>query len=120
MATVLKLDELLREDFERSRIVLKDTGGIAIHYPERVIKYRFDTAYVLRVSTKTDTFKVKADTAHTAFEGGEVVEMRIDTERNRIDQLDLPLRLEKEKFTYHYHKAYSSADLIHRKSHAFN
>ena len=120
MATILKLNELLQKDFDRSKFILKDTAGIAVHYDNRVIKYRFDTAFVLRVSIKTDTFKVKSDTAHTAFESIEIAETAPDTERNRIDQLDLLVRLEKEKITYHYHKLYSSQDLIIRKSHALN
>jgi prepilin-type N-terminal cleavage/methylation domain-containing protein len=120
MAELLKLDELLRRDFDRSELILKDTGGIAVHYPGHVVKYKFDTAFVLRVTIRTDTFKVKTDSVHALFEGVEAGEMNPDTERNRIDQLDLPLYLEKEKITYHYHKIYSSQDLISRKSNALN
>src|SRR3569832_963479 len=65
MAELLKLDELLRKDFDRAKLILKDTAGIAVHYPERVVKYRFDTTFVLRITVKADTFKVKGDTIHT-------------------------------------------------------
>src|SRR3569832_707986 len=54
IAELLKLDELLRKDFDHAELILKDTGGIAIHYPTCVIKYRFDTAFILRITIKAD------------------------------------------------------------------
>jgi len=119
-ASVLRLDELLQKDFERAEIVLKDTGGIALKNGARLIKYRFNTEYVLRVGITTDTFKVKTDSIVTTFEKKEVSTIDTDLESNRIDQLDIMITVEKETIPYYYHKLYSSVNLINRKLDAIN
>jgi len=120
MAVVLKLDELLRKDFDRSLAVWKDTSGIEIQYPGNRVRYKFDTAYVVRIGVRTDTFKVKTDTVNISFENQPIDELKIIKEQNRIDQLDVSLLFQKGKITYHYHKVYSSANLIHRTPNALN
>ena len=120
MTNVLLLDELLRKDFDRSLVILKDNNGISIQYPDNVVKYKFDTAYVLRVSTIADTFRVKVDSAKTLFENTTVNENGMDDEQNRVDLLTLTLNLHQRQITYHYRKIYSSANLIKRTPDAVN
>src|SRR5882724_100995 len=60
MAVVLRLDELLQKDFNRAEIVMKDTDGIALKDSSRIIRYRFNPDYVLRIGIVADTFKVKS------------------------------------------------------------
>lgn len=120
IATVLTLDELLRKDFNRAVLIQRDTGGIVVQFADHAVRYSFDTAFIVRtvLAVKADTFKVKSDSVAMSFENNTVTGLSPDKEQNRIDQLDISLLLEKEKITYHYRKEYSSADLIHRKSHA--
>ena len=120
MAILLQLDELLRKDFDRSLAIWKDTTGIAIQYPNHIVRYKFDTAYMVRIGTRTDTFKIKSDTVNTAFENQPVNEYKPLKEQNRIDRLDLSLLFQNKKITYHYHKVYSSANLIHRNPDALH
>jgi len=120
MSNVLRLDELLRKDFSRALIVVKDTNGIALRFQLSVVKYKFDTAYVVRISGIADTFKVKVDSVKTLFENTAINETGTDDEQNRIDLLGLSLNLHHRQINYHYHKIYSSADLIKRKSDAVN
>jgi hypothetical protein len=120
MAVVLRLDELLQKDFNRAEVVLKDTDGIALKDSSRIIKYRFNPDYVLRIGIAVDTFKVKTDSVNMTFENTVVNEMKADEEENRLDELDLNVTLQNEKIPYHYHKIYSSANLINRKPNAVN
>lgn len=120
MAAVLRLDELLQKDFNRAEIVLKDTDGIALKDSSRIIKYSFNPDYVLRIGIVVDTFKVKSDSVSTTFENTVVNEMKVDKEENRLDELDLNIILQNEKIPYHYHKIYSSANLINRNPNAVN
>jgi hypothetical protein len=120
MAAVLRLDELLQKDFNRAEIVMKDTDGIALKDSSRIIKYRFNPDYVLRIGIVVDTFKVKTDSVGMAFENTMINEMKVDEEDKRLDELDLNITLQNEKIPYHYHKIYSSANLINRNPNAVN
>lgn len=120
MAVVLRLDELLQKDFNRAEIILKDTGGIALMDSSRTIKYRFSPDYILRIGITVDTFKVKSDSVSTIFENNAVNDMGTTEEVNRLDELGLFIILQNEKIPYHYHKVYSSANLINRNSNAIN
>jgi hypothetical protein len=121
MAAVLRLDELLQKDFSRAEIVLKDTDGIALRDDSfRVIKYRFNPDYTLRIGITVDTFKVQSDSISTTFENSIVSGMRSTEEANRLDELALNIVLQDKKIPYHYRKIYSSANLINRYPNAVN
>jgi len=120
MAVVLRLDELLRKDFDRSQCIVKDTSGITFQAAGRLIKYKFDPDYILRIDLITDTFKVKPDTANVFFETKPINEIETSAEQNQIDELNLTLTSQNEKITYHYHKVYSSENLFTRKPDAIN
>lgn len=120
MATVISLDGLLRRDFDRAELVLKDTDGIALTSKTNLIKYRFYPDYILRKGIATDTFRLKADSVAMTFEGKAIDDSGTGAEENRIDELDMQLTLQKEKIPYYYHKIYSSANLIKRKTNAGN
>ena len=119
MAVVLRLDELLRKDFDRADIIMKDTDGIAMKNKMQLTKYRFYGDYVLRVGTTVDTFKVKTDSVVSSFEN-QMITTDASGEQSRVDQLDVLIILEKEKIPYYYYKIYSSVNLINRKSNAVN
>lgn len=120
MNRLLRLDELLQKDFDRAEIVLKDTGGVAIRSQNRLIRYRFDGNYVLRIGITTDTFKVKNDSLLTSFESKVITTPGDNDEQNRLDELGIQLMLQNEKIPYYYHKTYSSVNLINRIPNAVN
>ncbi len=120
VATAQRLDAVLQRDFDRGLLVSKDTSGIKIQYPSGQVIYKFDTAFVVRKTATSDTFKVKTDSLRFSFEGKAFSEYQTPGPQNRIDQLDVTAFLEKQKITYHYHKIYSSANLINIDVHAIH
>lgn len=120
MATVLSLDGLLRRDFDRAELILKDTDGIVLANQNNLIKYRFYPDYVLRKGTAIDTFRLKTDSIAMSFEGKTIDSSGTRAEDNQLDELSLQITLQKEKIPYYYHKIYSSANLINRKTNAGN
>lgn len=120
MATVLSLDGLLRRDFDRAELILKDTDGIVLISKNNIIKYRFYPDYVLRKGIAIDTFRLKTDSIAMSFEGKTIDGSETSAEDSRLDELDMQLTLQKEKIPYYYHKIYSSANLINRKTNARN
>lgn len=120
MALVARLDEWLKKDFDRAEIILKDTAGIVLHKNGELIKYKFDGDNVVRIGLKTDSFKIKNDSVSVLFENKIVSESTTSDEDKRLDEMDIQLLLQNEKITYHYHKVYSSANLIVRKPDAIH
>lgn len=120
IALVLTLDNLLKKDFDRAEIILKDTDGIAIRNSIRTVRYKFNPDNIIRIGAETDTFKIKTDTISAAFETDPVNGKGTLEERNRLDEVNLSLILQNEKITYHYHKVYSSANLFNREPDAIN
>lgn len=120
IAVAETLDHTIRRDFDKADTILKDTAGIAIATGDQRIKYIFSPGYVIRISTKPDTFAVSADSIVTRFQSAPLYDMNSNAEANRIDELDFSLRLEDKKIPYHYYKLYSSENLIHRIPDAVN
>jgi len=121
MAVVIRLDELLQKDFDRSECISKDTAGITFQTANNnLVKYKFDRDYVLRIGLITDTFNVNPDTVNTFFETNAVDEIGERAEKNRVDELNLTLTSQNGKITYHYLKVYSSENLFNRKPDALH
>jgi hypothetical protein len=120
MAVLVRLDEWLKKDIARADIVLKDTAGIAINSRGRPVRYRFDPEFIIRTEIKPDTFMIRTDSLVTSFEGLPVNAYGPTDEQNRLDELDLVILFQGEKIPYHYHKEYSSVNLINRNPNAVN
>ena len=120
MDVLFTLDELLKKDFNRADTIFKVQNGIALSEPSGVITYDFEPDFIVRTSTIIDTFKLAVPAVNTSFEEQELAELSPTKEQNRIDGLDLTILFQDEKIPYHYHKVYSSANLMDRKAHAFN
>src|SRR4051812_28675357 len=58
MAVVVRLDELLQKDFDRSAYISKDTTGITFQGSNNVVNYNFNPDHIVRTGLVTDTFKV--------------------------------------------------------------
>jgi hypothetical protein len=120
VAVVLRLDELLKKDFDHAEFILKTSNGISVQNPSGNITYQFDPDFVVRAGLITDTFKVKTDSLYTSFENNVIGETGTTDEQNTLDELGFSLILQNEKITYYYHKIYSSVNLFNRKPDAIN
>ncbi len=120
MAVLVNLDHILKRDFDRADSILKDSDGIAIKKGHIIVKYVFSQDFVVRNSTKSDTFKVQSQDLSTTFENLPVLEIQPTAEQNRLDGLDFTLVFQTEKIPYHYRKLYSSENLIERNPNAIN
>ena len=117
---VINLDHILKRDFDRADTVLKDTSGLAMKLGTQTIKYTFYPDFITRESSKIDTFKVQTQGWITAFENVPVNELQTDPEQNRVDELNFKLILKNDTIPYHYHKLYSSENLIQQNPNAIN
>jgi hypothetical protein len=117
---LIQLDHLLKRDFSKADTISKIVNGISIKYNTTVIDYQFQADYVVRSSLITDTFKFKTDSVNAYFENQVITEVNPIPEQNRVDELDLLISDKDQKFPYHYHKDYSSSNLIQRNPNAVN
>jgi len=120
MAALERLDELLKKDFNRSGIIEKDEKGIVIKSSRDTVQYEFARDFILRISAISDTFKIKNEGLSTSFEDQLVGGQGLSDEEDRLDGLNISLLLQNEKIRYHYHKDYSSVNLINRNPDAIH
>jgi prepilin-type N-terminal cleavage/methylation domain-containing protein len=120
MAVFERLDELLKKDFNRAEIIEKNEKGIVVKSRRDTIQYDFTPDFILRISAVTDTFKIKNEDLATSFEDQLIDGQGLSEEENRIDGLNISLLLQNEKIRYHYHKDYSSVNLINRNPDALH
>jgi prepilin-type N-terminal cleavage/methylation domain-containing protein len=120
MAEVEVLDKLLKRDFDQAGVIQKTTSSILITNTGQTIQYLFTPDFIIRTAGITDTFKVKTDSLITSFEGQPVEEAGPSEEQNRLDELSFTLVYQNENIPCHYHKQYSSANLIQRNPDAIH
>jgi len=120
MTVLIRLDELLKNDFGHADIVLKDQNGILFKSADKMVSYEIGPDFVVRTSGIIDTFKVKLKEFNTSFENIPITEIVGSEEQNRIDELQLNLLVEDKIIPYYYHKQYSSVNLIQRNTNAVN
>lgn len=116
LAVIIRLDELLKKDFEHAGIVLKNANGLSFKSTDRNVAYAIGPDFIIRNSAIADTFNVKLRDVNLAFENTPVIEVAETEESNRVDELWFNLLVEDQKISYHYAKRYSSANLIQRKN----
>ncbi|OKS87280.1 PulJ/GspJ family protein [Mucilaginibacter polytrichastri] len=121
MGMLIRVDELLRKDFERSEAIALDHHLITFQDSIAIIKYQIEPDFIVRTGLSTDTFKLKTAGVWTDFESNPVTidEPSTDTAQ-QIDELSINLLLKADTITYHYHKVYSSQNLIKANAHAVN
>jgi prepilin-type N-terminal cleavage/methylation domain-containing protein len=120
IVVLVSLDHVLQRDFDRADIILKQTDGITLKNSNQMIKYTFSPDFITRIASKMDTFKVQTQEVNTSFDNIPMGEVQADDEQNRLDDLAFTLVFQNEKIPYHYHKLYSSDNLINRNPHANN
>jgi type II secretory pathway component PulJ len=121
LAVLIRLDELLKKDFNKAGAVYKEQDGIKIINDKQIVKYRFEGEQVLRTAVITDTFKVAASNLAFSFENTSLlIELSTNEEYNRVDELGFNVSYKEQNFPYHYSKQYSSENLINRNLNAVN
>lgn len=120
MEVVIRLNELLRKDFDRASSIIKTANGILIKANSDSVNYVFEPDFTVRTSTITDTFKLTMQDMLMNFETHPVNDINAIPEQNRIDEFGFTILFENQKIPYHYHKQYSSVNLIERNPNAIN
>jgi Tfp pilus assembly protein PilE len=120
MGVLISLDHVLKRDFDQADVILKTSDGITLKSEQKIIKYTFNPGFITRESVKTDTFKVETQLVQTSFETTAVNDIQDTEEQSQLDDLTFSLLYQNEKIPYHYHKSYSSVNLIKRNPNAIH
>lgn len=108
---MLKLNELLTKDIDRSEAVRSGDEGISMTGSGQSVHYRFEGDELIRTAVKSDTFRIKASDVRMAFEGVPIGETSFS---NLIDDLYFTSSVGMRKVPHHFHKRYSSEQLYKR------
>jgi Tfp pilus assembly protein PilE len=120
MGVLISLDHLLKRDFDKAESIYKNENGIYMKGRSIAVNYEFTPSYIVRHSSRIDTFKVQTQDIITSFENVPLTEIQETEEQNRIDELGFTLTYKGAQIPYIYHKLYSSANLINRNPNASN
>lgn len=120
VSTLIHFDHVLKRDFDKADIVLKDSAGVAMVKSGTTIKYAFYPEFILRESSKTDTFKLNTENVTAYFENIPLSELQADTELNRVDKFAFTIISAGDSIPCHYLKYYSSKNLIQRNPDAIH
>ncbi len=123
IAVLNRVDQLLKRDFEQADRIVGSGNEILIDKADRArVNYEFDADVVIRKSVAIDTFKVKTGDIKITFEGvvNNQREMEESSATALADELSFTVSFQHENIPYHYHKTYSSLNLIQRNPHAIN
>jgi len=112
MEAIIQLDRLFRKDVSRAAAVYRTENGIALKDSSNTISYEINEIGVIRKAIVSDTFKVQVSQSLATFENRPIATSADDTGANLIDDFSFTLLFRNEKIPYHYHKTYSSANLI--------
>jgi prepilin-type N-terminal cleavage/methylation domain-containing protein len=120
MAVLVSLDHVLKRDFEQAKTILKDSAGFSFRKDSALVRYEFSADYIVRKAARIDTFKVQNQDVSGSFENVPLLELQTTAAQNIIDELDFTILYQKETIPCHYHKMYSSENLIEKKPDAIN
>ena len=120
ISTVLLLDQRLNRDISKAEVITRVNNTITMKSGKDTIRYNFAGSLVIRQSLLTDTFKVNTDGVLTSFESMNVDEPPADNQGKVIDDIRFILLFKGQKIPYHYHKAYSSVNLLQSTADAIN
>jgi hypothetical protein len=121
LSTVERLDELLKKDFSRAERIEKSDAGLLIQSAGNFIHYEFVPEAIIRISSVQDTFRIKNGRPIYSFEGQLIEEPGVISNLpKRIDDMAIPVMIENEPISFHYHKMYSSANFFNPDPNAIN
>jgi len=119
-ATVVQLDRLLKRDFRRAELIVKNGEGLLLTSDKDSVRYLLDSNYIVRISGITDTFKVKTESSSMLFEQEPVGLAESGSLVTQVDELQLNLYYPNDNMHFIYYKPYSSANLFNQDDHAGN
>jgi Tfp pilus assembly protein PilW len=111
-STLAFLDRRLSRDIDKAEIIWRDSNTVTMRSNKDTVIYRFRADRVIRQKLLADTFKVSTDGLSTSFESVPVDGNQSNTGEKKIDDLQIVLLAEGQKIPYHYHKTYSSVNLL--------
>ena len=111
IAVLLTVDGLLKRDIAHAGSVVRDAGGLTFFSSFDTVRYEFRPDEIVRIKTRTDTFRVRPLALRCSFEK-EPVEPTGNTGDARIDELTFKLICQETEIPYHYYKSYSASDLV--------
>ena len=120
MGELVTLDHLMNRDFDQAKIIKKDSAGFSFVKDSALVQYEFSADFIVRKAARIDTFKIKNRDVNAGFENTPITELHDEADLNIIDALDFVLMYQKDTIGYHYHKTYSSENLIEKKPNAIN
>jgi len=120
IAMETRLDELLRKDFDHADRIEKTANGVALSNKNQTVTYTILPDAIVRTASITDTFKVTVLTSAITFENQTINSTTPAAEATRADDLEMAFATANDTLTGHYHKTYSSENLINRNAHALH
>ncbi len=108
-AVLLRIDELLRDDFRRAEKIFTNQNHIIMQRGETQVDYNIESNYIVRSTEIVDSFKVNTIDVIKSFEGDLANQ---DAGPQVIDELQLNVLYDNKTFPYHYRKQYSATNLI--------
>jgi type II secretory pathway component PulJ len=120
MAELILMDKLLKRDVDKADTILKTDSGFVCDEKAAVVNYKIDSGKVVRVALTADTFKFHLQDMNMLFENQPINSSSANTEAGRLDDISFRVVFHNDLIPYHYHKAYSSADLLTRNTNAIN
>jgi Tfp pilus assembly protein PilE len=120
MGELVTLDHLVNRDFDQAKIIKKDSVGFSFVKDSALVRYEFSADYIIRKAARIDTFKIKNRDVNASFENAPITELHDEANLNIIDALDFVLMYQKDTIGHHYHKTYSSENLIEKNPNAIN
>jgi prepilin-type N-terminal cleavage/methylation domain-containing protein len=112
METIIQLDRLLRKDFSKAASIYRTENGLTLKDSSSMVSYEMNESGIIRKGIVPDTFKVQISQPLATFENRPIATSVDDSSANLIDDFSFILLFRNEKIPYHYHKSYSSANLI--------
>lgn len=108
LAGFVRLDKLLKQDFEASSSIVKTSEGLVMQLEGGQISYKIDPAFLVRnqFSLRVDTFKLATDHTGFSFENNSVADGGL------IDQFGFETVVQGQHVPLHYLKLYSAQDLF--------
>jgi hypothetical protein len=111
-STLAFLDCRLSRDIDKAEFIWRDSNTVTMRSNKDTVIYRFQADRVIRQKLLADTVKVNTDGLSTSFESVSVDGNQSNTGEKKIDDLQIVLLAEGQKIPYHYHKTYSSVNLL--------
>ncbi len=107
----LVMDNLLKKDFLNADTIKDSPNGFTIRVKNDSVVYLITPTATIRTGNRTDTLKVPTIRMSKKFENTELTGV---PPYSRIDDLSLQVIIRGDSVNWHFHKYYSSENLINQ------